>query len=347
MALSPGTISAGISIGKSLFGGSSKKKAAKKAAKAQEAAALRQEAAAKAFDERTQKQTEPYRKFGEGATNKLSDYLGIDSDNPDYMRAENDFKTAQGEYDRLLKTPQLPVKGDFDNRYAQNFGMLGGVAMGEKRKNATANTNNEALIASAKGRLDASRAKLDGTQRTNARSDTFGSLLNSFTENDLNNDVVYNKGLEFGLNEGVKGLNRQNLATGGFDSGAALKELTRYANDYGETKADGAQKRFMGDKTFTFNSLLGGTQTGQNAIGQSIGSSGTALNGKIGAIGDFGNARSAGAIRQGNNSANMIGGIADELGGFNFGDLFKKKNDGFGTVSGFRFGGVPVNKTAI
>ena len=274
--IDPATAQLGLSVGSKLlgglFGGKSKAKAAKKASKAQQAAALRQEALAREYDARTQKQTEPYRAYGESSTNKLSDYLGIDSVSNDYKNADSDYSTAKAKYDALISAP--------------------------KSKDIKAQPALDAKIANAKAALDASQSKLTGTTKNNARSDSFGSLLKpykdngpyvdnsqfndrqfvdsnpitapqnadllqssvtpetlrSFTENDLNNDVVYKKGLQFGLDQGVQGLNNRALATGSFDSGAALKELTRYGNDYGETKAAGAQQRFMGDKAFSFDS---------------------------------------------------------------------------------------------
>jgi hypothetical protein len=93
----------------------------------------------------------------------------------------------------------------------------------------------------------------------------FGSLLAKFSKGDLDSDVVYNTGLEFGLNEGVKGLNRRAASGGSYDSGATLKALTRYANDYGTTKAEGAYNRFMNDKGTTYGFLSGQQGVGLNA----------------------------------------------------------------------------------
>lgn len=344
MALDPATIQAGISIGSKvlggLIGGKSKKKAAKKAAKAQEAAARRQEAAAKAFDERTQKQTEPYRQFGAGATNKLSDLLGIDSVNPEYERNLLDFNTADAEYNKLLNAKSIPQKtGDILAK--------GDIFSYRNKRSANKTKATSDATLNAKSRLDASRARLDGTSRNSARSDGFGSLLKSFSENDLNNDVVYNKGLQFGLDQGERGINNRALAMGSFDSGAALKELTRFGNDYGNQRAGDAQQRFMGDKGFTFNSLLAGSGVGQNAIGQSIGSSATALNGKFDAFAGQGNARAGNAFAQGAANNEMFSNIGKQFDGFNFGGLFGKKTDNGGTTTGFNFGGRDYTKTRI
>jgi hypothetical protein len=99
----------------------------------------------------------------------------------------------------------------------------------------------------------------------NTSDGQYGSLLNKFSQNDLNSDVVYNSGLQFGLNEGTKGINRLASSNGGIDSGATLKALTRYANDYGTTKAEGAYGRFDNDRKNTFGMLSGQQSMGLNA----------------------------------------------------------------------------------
>jgi hypothetical protein len=99
----------------------------------------------------------------------------------------------------------------------------------------------------------------------------YGSLLNKFTQNDLNNDVVYNNGLQFGLDEGTKAIDRLSAARGGIDSGATLKALTKYANDYGTTKAEGAYNRFNTDKNSIYGMLSGQQGVGLNATTQNQG----------------------------------------------------------------------------
>jgi hypothetical protein len=96
-------------------------------------------------------------------------------------------------------------------------------------------------------------------------SPDYGSLLRKFSSSDLNADPVYNSGLQFGLNEGEKAINNRAAAGGGWDSGATLKALSRYANDYGSTKAGESYNRFMTDQGNTYNRLAGVAGTGQNA----------------------------------------------------------------------------------
>lgn len=102
---------------------------------------------------------------------------------------------------------------------------------------------------------------------------TYGALTRDFTTEDLNSDPVYNSGLQFGLDQGRDAINARAIATGGYDSGATLKALTRFGNDYGSTKAGESYNRFQNSRGNIFNMLSGVSGTGQSAVGQ-VGSAG-------------------------------------------------------------------------
>ncbi len=139
----------------------------------------------------------------------------------------------------------------------------------------------------------------------------FGSLTRKFSADDLAGDVVYNNGLQFGLDEGRKGIERQQQASGGLLSGATLKALSRYGTDYGTTKTEGAYNRYTQDNTNTYNKLAGIAGSGQTASAQ-VGSAGqnyangsTAIstnlgNSLAGTAQGLGNARAASGIAVGN-----------------------------------------------
>lgn len=92
-----------------------------------------------------------------------------------------------------------------------------------------------------------------------------GDLVRRFSQSDLEADPVYNNGLKFGLDQGKDAINARSLMAGNYDSGATLKALTRFGNDYGTTKAEGSYNRFTGDQNNTYNRLMGVTNVGQNA----------------------------------------------------------------------------------
>lgn len=157
---------------------------------------------------------------------------------------------------------------------------------------------------------------------------SYGSLLSKFTKGDLDSDVVYNTGLEFGLNEGVKGLNRRAASGGSYDSGATLKALTRYANDYGTTKAEGAYNRFMGDKATTYGFLSGQQGVGLNATDRNQ-SLNTGLVGS--AIGANQNAASQQAAYGVQGAAALNNGIMGGIGNYLYSQRLGSGGGGVGT----------------
>lgn len=110
----------------------------------------------------------------------------------------------------------------------------------------------------------------------------FGSLSRNFTMADRDADPVYQSGLQFGLDQGVQGLERQAAASGSQLSGATLKALARYGNDYGTTKAQGAYERFNNNQTTQYNRLAGISGTGQQQVNQ-IGAAGQSYANSVGA----------------------------------------------------------------
>lgn len=125
---------------------------------------------------------------------------------------------------------------------------------------------------------------------------TNAPLLRKFTAEDLNNDAVYQSGLQFGASQGQDAINARSMQAGNYDSGVTLKALTRFNSDYASTKANDAYNRFTNDQNNTFNKLSGISGTGQVATNQ-VASAGTNnVNAVSGALTDAGNARAAGIV---------------------------------------------------
>jgi len=143
-----------------------------------------------------------------------------------------------------------------------------------------------------------------------------GELTRRFTDADLQSDPVYKSGLEFGLNEGRGGINARAIAGGGYDSGATLKALTRWGNDYGSTKAEGAYNRFNADNTNVYNRLAGVSGAGQAAT-NAVQTAGTnAANNTSELLTGAGNARAAGIVGGANAWAGALGGVANAAQGY-------------------------------
>jgi len=116
----------------------------------------------------------------------------------------------------------------------------------------------------------------------------------------LNADPVYQSGLQFGLGEGEKAINARAIQAGGYDSGATLKALNRFSQDYASTKGAESFNRFITQKGNTYNRLSGIAGSGQNAANMT-GNLGAAYGTNAGnTMTGIGNAQAAGQIGVGN-----------------------------------------------
>jgi len=133
------------------------------------------------------------------------------------------------------------------------------------------------------------------------------------TQADIDADPVYQSGLKFGLDEGTKGINARAIAGGGYDSGATLKALTQFGNDYGSTKANESYNRYTADNTGIYNKLAGVSGGGQNAVNQ-VQSAGTNMaNNVSGSLTDAGNSRAASIVGRANAWQDAIGGVTNSV----------------------------------
>ena len=118
--------------------------------------------------------------------------------------------------------------------------------------------------------------------------------------------VMAEPGYQFGLNQGLGAIDKSASARGGLYSGATLKALSRYGNDYASTKFNDAFNRMETSTNNRFNRFATAAGIGQAAtnqvnaqgaqLGQSIG------NNLIGA----GNTSAASAIGQSNVWSNAL-----------------------------------------
>lgn len=182
----------------------------------------------------------------------------------------------------------------------------------------------------------------------------YGSLSQNFSEaapasrrfgqDEYNNDFVAQNGLQFGLDQGRQGIERQQQASGSLLSGATLKALTRFGNDYGTKNAAGAYDRFTGeqardygqytdrynrynaDQGTQFNRLSGLAGTGQAATGV-VGAAGQNYANAVGQTSQgLGNAQGAAAIAQGNAWSNGIQGGINNYQGNRQINAFEERN---------------------
>ncbi len=142
-----------------------------------------------------------------------------------------------------------------------------------------------------------------------------GELTRKFTMADRDADPVYQSGLQFGLTEGEKGINARAIGSGMYDSGATLKALTKFGNDYGSTKANDSYNRFTADQTGIYNKLAGTAGFGQTATNQVQAANTNYGNTTANLAADAGNSRAAGIVGGANAWGNALSGIGNTVTG--------------------------------
>jgi hypothetical protein len=111
-----------------------------------------------------------------------------------------------------------------------------------------------------------------------------------------NYDPTKEAGYQFGLNQGLNGINQSLAARGLGNSGAALKALTRFGNDYASTKyQDG------------WNRLYNLAGLGQNAYQNAAGYAGAYGQGAANNKMQQGQANVGYGIARGNQANNLLG----------------------------------------
>lgn len=198
------------------------------------------------------------------------------------------------------------VSGGYDGPLVAHYDPLGGIAF---RPGSTSTVNEAGLSAAIQKRMDEQRAQAQTQQNADQNDPAYGSLLRNFTMADRDADPVYQSGLQFGLDEGRKGIDRAFAAKGGMLSGAAAKAMARFGSDYNSTKANESYNRFNNNKSQTYNMLSGVSGTGQissNQIAnQGISTGNQIAQNTMGA----GQARASGYINQNNALQDAIGGV--------------------------------------
>lgn len=131
----------------------------------------------------------------------------------------------------------------------------------------------------------------------------YGSLMRRFSMNDYMEDPGY----QFRLSEGEKGINRNALAAGRYNSGATLKALQGYNSNLASQEFGNAFNRWRQENQDLFGRGTGAAAIGERAVqsgnaGRMAAAGGTASN-TVGA----GNAQAAGTIGVGNAISGGIG----------------------------------------
>jgi len=112
---------------------------------------------------------------------------------------------------------------------------------------------------------------------------TYGSLLRPYRNGEefsfTGKDLLTDPGYKFGLDQGTQGIERGQASRGNFLSGAAMKELARYNEDYAGTKFNEGFSRaqstwntnlgaYNQNRNTIYSFLTGQSQMGQNSAAQ-------------------------------------------------------------------------------
>lgn len=139
-----------------------------------------------------------------------------------------------------------------------------------------------------------------------------GFLTRRFTEADMTKDGGY----DFRMGEGQKGVGNQLAASGNLLSGAAMKALTRFNQDFASNEYNNAYGRFTNDQNSLYNRLSDTQGAGQNAVNSVAGIGGNAMRSPSNTIttfagmnaqnnANYGNAMNQYQQNQGNINANL------------------------------------------
>ncbi|MGZ3770059.1 MAG: tail fiber domain-containing protein [Bdellovibrio sp.] len=127
-------------------------------------------------------------------------------------------------------------------------------------------------------------------------------------------DYQKDPGYQFRLDEGNKAINAAAAARGMGNSGATMKALTQYGQDYASGEYQKAYDRFNNDKNTQFNRFSTLAGIGQNASNNLAGAAGTYGSNISNNITGLGNAQASAQIGKGNQQTGFIGQLYQNLG---------------------------------
>lgn len=119
-------------------------------------------------------------------------------------------------------------------------------------------------------------------------------------------DFQADPGYQFRMSEGMKALERSAAARGRLNSGATMKALTRYGQDFASNEYQNAYNRFTNDQTNRFNRLSSLSGLGQVANQNNQQAGMNASNNISNLYTDMGNAAASGMIAGDNRRANLF-----------------------------------------
>jgi hypothetical protein len=326
-----------LMAGTALAGGYMSSKAAGNAADQQaqsgrESLALQKEM----FDKNIALQ-EPFRQNGLNASNRLQQLMGLSSGTASAsgvpgasggLSAEQLRAELLGQY----TTTAAPNPADGANWTIDNDNRYYTPQPGEQT------IDENGLQAAIQARMS---QQAQPSQQSQQQGDpAYGSLAKSFTMADFIKDPGY----EFRMTEGQKGVENSAAARGGLLSGAAMKAMQKYGQDFASNEFQNSYNRFNNDQTTQFNRLSGMAGSGQTAATQQ-GNAATNYGQRAGdTMTGIGNAQAAGTVGSANAWSNGIGGAVNNYQSNQLMDMIRNPGSGASSWSPVNDGGYSVGQ---
>lgn len=186
--------------------------------------------------------------------------------------------------------------------------VLGGLIQGQAAKDAANTQASAAKDANALQYQMFQQQREDQQPWRDAGAKALGQMQNDeFQDVFSMNKFQQDPGYQFRLSEGEKAINNAAAARGMGNSGATMKALAKYNQDFASNEYTNAYNRFNNDQTNRFNrlsALAGVGQTANNAVANAGTNYANAANSNI--IG-MGNAQAAGQIGMANATNQALG----------------------------------------
>jgi hypothetical protein len=282
-------IGAGLDLAGTVIGAGMQSSAAKDAARTQATAADQATAEARRQFDTTRQDMSPWMQSGRNSLRKLDSLLGTGPTGSsqyggavqNYQDTIGRYQAAQQEYAGLWGQRSSPAR---DARIAQLSGEISQLG------------------------AQAQQYLTEANQTVNQPADPErGSLMRDFSLQDFQTDPGY----QFRLGEGAKAIENSAAARGMQLSGANLKGLTRFNQDFASNEYGNAWNRDSNEKQRKYNFLTGQSGQGQQTAAQ-VGGFGANASGQIADnYLQAGNARAAGQVGSASAWGNAIGDVSD------------------------------------
>lgn len=269
-----------------LGGAAMSSSASRKASKAQERSAQQATDAEREMFEQSRADMEPWRQAGMQSLNRLSFLMGL----PPVQVSPGVAPMQQNALGGVGGSAAQFVPGGIRGR-TPDMGENAPDILQGRQQMAGREQNN--MLMSGQGGAQGTGPELMAPGGTPGE---FGMLTRTFTGANLQDDPGY----QFRLKEGQAALDRSASARGGMFSGAQLKGLNRFGQEFASNEFTNAFNRDLANRQSLFNMLSGVSGTGQVGA-QQIGQQGMQLGQSIGSnLMGAGNARASGYLAQGN-----------------------------------------------